>query len=79
MVCKVVIRRLFEFLDCELAPDLARELERHLERCEDCNIVVDTTRKTIEIYCNTEPLPLPEDVRARLDRALAEKLGRKES
>ncbi|PYV26218.1 MAG: anti-sigma factor [Acidobacteria bacterium] len=79
MVCKDVIRRLSEFLDRELAPDLARELERHLERCEDCNIVVDTTRKTIEIYCNTEPLPLPEDVRARLDRALAEKLGRKES
>jgi len=79
LVCKDVIRRLSEFLDRELAPDLARELERHLERCEDCNIVVDTTRKTIEIYCNTEPLPLPEDVRARLDRALAEKLGRKES
>ena len=78
MVCKDVIRRLSEFLDRELAPDLARELERHLERCEDCNIVVDTTRKTIEIYCNTEPLPLPHDVRERLERALAEKLGRTE-
>lgn len=79
MVCKHVIRSLCEFLDGELAPDLARELERHLVRCEDCKVVVDTTRKTIEVYCNTEPLPLPDDVRERLERVLAEKLGREEA
>ena len=79
MVCKQVIRCLCEFLDGELAPVLAEELERHLVRCEDCKVVVDTTRKTIEIYCNTEPLPLPYDVRERLERARAEKLGRTES
>jgi anti-sigma factor (TIGR02949 family) len=77
LVCKEVIRKLSEFLDHELAPDLAEELSRHLERCEDCHIVVDTCRKTVEIYCNMEPLPLPEDVRGRLDRALAEKFGKK--
>ncbi len=77
MVCKEVIRQLSAFLDGELAHDLAQELSRHLECCEDCHIVVDTCRKTVEIYCNAEPLPLPDDVRARLDRALAEKLGKK--
>jgi anti-sigma factor RsiW len=77
LVCKEVIRSLSEFLDGELPRDLAQELSRHLARCGDCNIVVDTCRKTIEIYCNAEPLPLPDDVRERLDRALAEKLGKK--
>ena len=77
MVCKQVIRQLSDYLDRELDATLLRELSVHLERCEDCRIVVDTCRKTIEIYCNTEPLPLPPDVRQRLDRALAEKLGRK--
>ena len=77
MVCKQVIRQLSEFLDGELARDLAEQLSRHLEGCEDCKIVVDTCRKTIEIYCNTEPLPLPDDVRVRLERALAEQLGKK--
>ena len=75
MVCKEVIRRLSEYLNGDLDPRLAQDLSRHLAHCEDCNIVVDTTRKTIEVYCNTEPLPLPPDVKARLDRALAEKLG----
>ena len=75
MVCKEVIRRLSDYLDGELDPALARELTRHLEHCEDCKIIIDTTRKTIEVYCSTEPTALPEDVRERLNRAIAEKLG----
>jgi len=72
--CKSVIRELSEYLDGNLDPALEKELHRHLGHCEDCRLVVDTTRKTIEIYCTTDPLPLPPGVRERLDHALAEKL-----
>lgn len=74
MTCRKVIQQLSEFLDRELEPDLAEELSRHLEHCEDCKLVVNTTRKTIEIYCNTEPMELPPAVRERLERALTERL-----
>lgn len=74
MNCKQLIRQLSEFLDEELEPGLAEQLARHLEHCEDCKLVVDTTRKTVEIYCNTEPMSLPPAVRERLERALAERL-----
>lgn len=74
MNCKAVVLQLSEYLDGEMEAGLAEELRRHLEDCEDCRVVVDTTRKTIEIYCRTEPLPLPPGVRERLERALAEKL-----
>ena len=77
MACKKVIRQLSDYLDGDLEPALLKDLSRHLEHCEECRIVVDTCRKTIEIYCNAEPLPLPGDVRERLERALAERLGRK--
>ncbi len=73
MICKQLIHRLSEYLDGELDASLAEELERHLQHCEDCRVVVDTTRKTIEIYCNTEPTPLPPAVRERLERTLADK------
>ena len=76
MNCKGVIRELSEYLDGNLEPSLRDELIRHLEHCEDCRLVVDTTRKTIEIYCTSEPLPLLAGVQERLDRALAEKLKR---
>jgi anti-sigma factor RsiW len=70
---------LSEFLDGELDPALAGELTRHLEHCEDCSLVVDTTRKTIAMYCNADPAPLPDEVQKQLDRAIAEKLRRKPS
>lgn len=70
------MQELSNYLDGELDPTLLAELERHLEACDDCRIVVDTTRKTIVLYCNSEPLPLPADTRVRLDRALAGKLRR---
>jgi hypothetical protein len=38
--------------------------------------VVDTCRKTIQIYCDAEPIPLPEDFRDRLHAALARRLVR---
>ncbi|MGO9275419.1 MAG: anti-sigma factor family protein [Terriglobia bacterium] len=75
MVCKEILRKLCDYLDGNLDPRLVEELSRHLDHCEDCNIVVDTTRKTIEVYCKSEPMALPDDVKERLDRALYEKLG----
>jgi anti-sigma factor (TIGR02949 family) len=72
--CKEVIRELSEYLDGELDSALAEALMRHLEDCEDCGIVVDTTRRTIEMYCNMEPAPLPAEVKQRLQRALEQKL-----
>jgi len=75
LTCEGLIRKLSEYLDGELDPGLAEELTRHLQHCEDCSLVVDTTRKTIQMYCNAEPAPLPDEVRRQLDRALAEKLG----
>ena len=78
MTCKEVIRDLSEYLDGELEPALVEALNRHMEHCEDCRLVVDTTRKTIEIYCDTAPMPLPGGVRERLEQTLAEKF-RKDS
>ncbi|MFQ5817713.1 MAG: anti-sigma factor family protein [Terriglobia bacterium] len=79
MNCKEVVRELSNLLDGELTPNLLEELERHLHHCVDCRIVVDTTRKTIAIFQHSEPMPLPEGVRHRLQQALASKLGRKPS
>ena len=77
MDCDGVIHQLSEFLDGELDPQLAQDLCRHLECCEECRVVVDTCRKTVQIYCRSEPLPLPANVRERLERVVAEKFKRR--
>ena len=71
MRCRQVVDKISEYIDGELDPELVREMERHMEHCEDCRIVVDTTRKTVEIFCHTDPAPLPADVLERLNRMFA--------
>jgi anti-sigma factor RsiW len=68
MRCRQVIDKISEYIDGELDPELVRELERHLQHCEDCRVVVDTTRQTVEVFCHTEPAPLPNDVHERLNQ-----------
>ena len=74
MNCRGVIRELSDYLNGELDPSARAELERHLSDCDDCRLVVDTTKQTIQIFCNSEPVPLPEDVRTRLHAALEKRL-----
>ena len=76
MNCQEVVRQLSEYLDGELEADLIQSLEQHLSQCHDCRIIVDTTRKTIEIFCNSESLPLPAPVHERLMKALAAKFSK---
>ena len=51
-----------------------QELERHLEHCEDCKMVVDQTRLTVDIFCDSKPIELTSDVKSRLHDALRRKL-----
>ena len=77
MNCKGVIRELSNYIDGDLDPGLKTELERHLNHCEDCTMIVDQTKKSIEILCDSKPVELPSDVRSRLHAALREKTGQK--
>ena len=77
MNCRKVIHELTSYLDGVLDSKMRADLEQHLSGCTDCRVVVDTCRKTIQIFCNSEPVPLPEDVRNRLHCALLERFRRK--
>jgi predicted anti-sigma-YlaC factor YlaD len=72
--CRNIVRELSNYLDEALDSTLKASIEKHLEHCEDCKVVVDTTKQTIQIYCNSEPAPLPEDTRLRLRDALRKRL-----
>ena len=77
MNCHTLIVELTNYFEKALDPSVTEDIEKHLERCEDCRLVVDTTRQTIQIFCKSEPLPLSEDTRSRLHAALVERLRRR--
>lgn len=69
--CHDLIETLSDYVDGSLNPILCEELERHLQECPNCRIVVNTLRKTIELYQREAPQEsLPNDVRERLFRRL---------
>jgi predicted anti-sigma-YlaC factor YlaD len=74
--CMGIIKELVNYLDEALDPTLRASIEEHLKGCEDCRIVVDTTKQTIQIFCKSEPAPIPEDTRLRLREALKTRLRR---
>lgn len=76
MKCKGLLSELADYLDEMLDPALRTEIEEHLNNCKNCRVVVNTTKKTIEIFCNSEPVPLPVDTRERLHVALEKRLRR---
>jgi predicted anti-sigma-YlaC factor YlaD len=71
---QTIISELADYLDEALDPILRSSIEEHLGKCEDCRILVDTTNQTIEIFCDSEPAPLPLTTRQRLHEALAKHL-----
>ncbi len=69
--CRRWLGALSDYVDGELARDLCAEIERHLEQCPDCRVVVDTLRKTIYLFrVNAEEPQVPAEVRQRLYAAL---------
>ena len=76
MNCRGIVKELSNYLDEALDSTLKATIEKHLEHCDDCRVVVDTTKKTIQIYCNSEPASLPDDTRMRLHEALVKRLRR---
>lgn len=70
MKCKDCFQQISNYLDGEIDAGLKRELEEHLGKCHRCEVVFDSTRKTIELYCDGKLFQLPAAVRDRLHQAL---------
>jgi anti-sigma factor RsiW len=72
--CKNIIEEINSYLDGAIDPALRAELEEHLAKCKRCRLVVDTCKKTIQIFCNSDPVPLPDATKSRLHSALMQHL-----
>lgn len=69
--CHKLLGSLSGYIDGEVSEALCSEIERHMENCENCRIVVDTLKRTVYLYKQMVPLPgMPEGVRERLYRRL---------
>lgn len=70
MSCKELLGTLSAYIDGELEAELCAQIEQHASECTNCNIVIDTLRRTVTLYHDHGHEPLPEDVKQRLWAAL---------
>jgi hypothetical protein len=68
--CTDFLAKLTDFFDGNIEPDLMSEVTHHLGQCHHCEVVVDTTRKTIEVYRGNEIYDFPDDLSTRLRAAV---------
>jgi anti-sigma factor RsiW len=70
VTCTEFLAQLDDLIDNEVTAKMRADLQEHLRGCEHCEVTLNTTRKTIEIYRSHEIYELPNDLRARLHAAI---------
>ena len=73
MKCEELLKILNEYVDGSVDPEICKGFEEHLAGCDPCQVVVDTMRKTIQLYKMGEPYEMPEEFRNRLRKVLRER------
>ena len=73
MNCTDFMAKLTDYFDGQIAPELLAEVRAHLCSCHHCEVVVDTTRKTIQVYQQHVPYDFPEELQVRLRAAVMDR------
>ena len=75
LTCKDFLNGLNDFLDHTADPETHAHLTKHVNECPNCWVIVDTTKRTLQVYKGVEPQQLPEDLHTRLMKALEKKIS----
>ena len=70
LTCQQMLAVLSDYIEGQLPEDLCTAIERHMEQCHNCYVVVDSLRKTVILYQRLDRPDVPEDVTIRLYRTL---------
>ena len=72
--CKHVWERISEYIDQTVDVKLREEIEKHLEHCEICSAVLDSTRNILVLTADGRTFELPVGYSERLHERLEEEL-----
>jgi hypothetical protein len=70
VTCKEFLASLDDLIDGSVSAEMRAELQQHLGHCGHCEVILNTTRKTIEIYRSHEIYELPTTLQERLHAAI---------
>jgi anti-sigma factor RsiW len=77
LTCKEFLTELNDYLDATVDVEIRRRIETHITECPNCFVILDTCKKTIKVYKGMQPQVLPDEVQARLMKAVERKMAAK--
>lgn len=72
--CNHVWEHISAYIDGEVASDLRAEIDKHLETCEICSAVLDSTHNVVVLYADERVFELPAGFSVRLHERLEREL-----
>jgi hypothetical protein len=73
MTCTDFLSKLTDYFDGQIDAGLLVEVKQHISECHHCEVVLDTTKQTIEFYRDSEIYEFSPGVRERLHTAIMTK------
>ena len=73
MTCTDFLSKLTDYFDGQISPELLEEVREHSAGCHHCEVVLNTTRQTIEVYRDNEIYSLSVDFQERLHTAIMDR------
>jgi anti-sigma factor RsiW len=74
--CKHVWEYISSYIDGEVDAELRAAIDRHLETCEICSAVLDSTRNVVVLVADSRVFEVPAGFSSRLHARLESELGR---
>jgi anti-sigma factor RsiW len=72
--CQHVWQHISAYIDREVDAELRAEIDKHLETCEICSAVLDSTRNVVVLMADERVFELPAGFSARLHARLDKEL-----
>ena len=76
--CKHVWEHISEYIDGSMDAQLRADIERHLENCEICSAILDSTRNILILTADDRTFELPVGYSERLHERLKKEIGETE-
>jgi hypothetical protein len=74
ITCDQFLADLGDYLEGQSAVEVRQQLELHIARCRTCQVVYDSTCKTVKIVTETGSFDLPEEVSEAITEKIMAKL-----
>jgi len=73
--CEDVLREISNYLDQDVPAELRQQIEEHLRACDNCTVLVSTTRKTLSLVAGSKVFEISPAISERLLERLAGQWG----